>query len=136
MFFSCVQKTQVDFKEKLLAKIRADVDILNIIFSPNGNKVVYAGKKGNKEFVVVNDKKEEFDLIGDLVFSPDGKKLAYIALIKNEKFKRLIVVDGKKTEEFDDVWQPVFSPDGKKVMFYALKSKELWKKVIDVESEY
>jgi Tol biopolymer transport system component len=83
------------------------------IFSPDGKRVAYGVKKGEKQLVVVDGKAgKEYDEISGgfppiklapvrfsaVVFSPDGKRVAYAA--KNGE-KWLVVVDGHAGEEYD-----------------------------------
>ena len=67
------------FKETKLANIPENYQTLQILFSANGQKVVYKAIKQGRHFVVVNDKAGKFyEAINDLiVFSPDRKKVAY-----------------------------------------------------------
>ena len=65
--------------------------------------------------LVSGQKPQEVDYpVRDIIFSPDGKRLAYIAM---EDEKEFVVVDGQKQEEFDKVSRPVFSPDSKRVVY-------------------
>jgi len=69
---------------------------------------------GGKQFVVVDGLPgSEYDGIaeGGLVFSPDGKRIAYGAKNGNKWF---VVIDGKPGPEYDDIVQrePTFQPDG------------------------
>jgi Tol biopolymer transport system component len=89
----------------------------DILFSPDGSKVVYRAKLGTKEFIMVGDKKgPEFDRV-DLglafhrlqPFSPDGLKLIYSAI---EGDKWFAVIDGQKGPEYLAIMDPVFAPDG------------------------
>ena len=53
------------------------------------------------------------DYVTDMVFSPDGKRLACVA---NEKGRFIIVVDDNPWGlQYDMAWKPVFSPDGQNV---------------------
>jgi hypothetical protein len=51
-----------------------------------------------------------------LTFSPDGKRLAYVAM---KGGKRFIVEGGKAGPEFDGVSRPRFSPDGKRLGYWG-----------------
>jgi hypothetical protein len=57
-------------------------------------------------------------------FSPDSKRIAYVARDKDQWF---MVVDGKEGNRFDEIlkYSPVFSPDSKRVA-YAARDKDQW----------
>jgi len=57
----------------------------------------------------------------DLMFSPDGKRLAYTARNGNKWF---MVVDGVKGEEYDGLREPYFSMDSKHVCYVAFSGKD------------
>ena len=73
------QLSTLTLKETKLANIPENYQTLQILFSANGQKVVYKAIKQGRHFVVVNDKAGKFyEAINDLiVFSPDRKKVAY-----------------------------------------------------------
>jgi hypothetical protein len=63
--------------------------------------VAYGAWAGNKWFVVVDGKEEKkYDSIGNLIFSPDSKRVAYAAWAGN---KRFVVVDGKEEKKYDGI---------------------------------
>ncbi|MFO1422267.1 MAG: hypothetical protein U1F70_01220 [Candidatus Competibacteraceae bacterium] len=95
------------------------------VFSPDGGKVAYRAREGNQWFVMRGDEKgPAFDDIGyytvpdtgrgsdivDVVFSPDGRQLAYAARQGEQWF---IVRDGQPGPAFAHVGLPVFSPAGR-----------------------
>ncbi|MDP6545800.1 MAG: hypothetical protein QGH60_17595 [Phycisphaerae bacterium] len=118
------------------------------IFSPDGQGVAYVGMAKDRQCVLHNGKRGKlYDRILDLTFSPDGKRLGYVAaklppdhaksrpaigLVDTRvRYKVVLVVDGRESEEFDRiVWGPVFGPDGKRVA-YATKQGKVAFAVID-----
>ena len=83
-------------------------------FTSDG-RLVYMAGSGTKQFVVVDGTRgEEYDTVGTLVFSPDGRSVAHAASRDGKSF---IVVDGKPLEPFESVQDPVFSPDGRQVAY-------------------
>ena len=95
------------------------------VFSPDGGQVAYRAREGNRWFVLRGaEKGPAFDDIGyytapdtgrgsdiaDVVFSPDGRQLAYAARRGAQWF---IVRDGQPGPAFDHVGLPVFGPDGR-----------------------
>ncbi len=78
-------------------------------------------RAGNQWCVVVDGKEEKpYDGLeeGTLVFSPDSKRVAYVARTSS---KQRVVVDGKEEKQYDAivVGTLVFSPDSKHVAYVA-----------------
>lgn len=63
----------------------------------------------------------------DLVFSPDGRSVAYTA---ERDRKHVVVVNNARQPEYDWTDKPVFSPDGKKVAYAAVTDIN-WKRWLD-----
>ena len=60
---------------------------LTWLYSKDGHHYVYAARKGEKWFVVVNGKEgPAFDRVVLPVFSPDGKRLVYRARKDGKRF--------------------------------------------------
>jgi roadblock/LC7 domain-containing protein len=98
----------------------------SLLFSPDGKRVAYAARKGQKRFVVVDGQVgAECDGIGEsnLLFSPDGKRVAYAA---RKGQKQCVVVDGQAGPEYDGIGERtlLFSPDGKRVAYRAGKGQK------------
>lgn len=69
-------------------------------------------------------------MIKSIAFSPNGKSLAYVVDLGEQRSgKQIVVLNGQKTEPFDGVLSSlVFNPDGSKLAFGALAGREiLWK---------
>ncbi|MEN6465444.1 MAG: hypothetical protein ABFD62_09725 [Syntrophaceae bacterium] len=101
----------------------------NFAFSADG-RVAYKARLG----IVVNDKEEKyFEKTGYPAFSPDGRKLAYMAGTGNRQFS---VVNGNRGREYDSLGSrfflanPVFSPDSRRIA-YPARIGEKWTVVID-----
>ncbi len=95
------------------------------VFSPDSGTVAYRAREGNQWFVMRGDEKSPvFDDIGyytvpsfgrgsdiaDVVFSPDGRQLAYAAQRGQEWF---IARNGQPGPAFEHVGLPVFGSDGR-----------------------
>ncbi|HHT9126801.1 MAG TPA: hypothetical protein ACFYD6_13445 [Candidatus Brocadiia bacterium] len=101
------------------------------IFSPNSTRVVYEAEVGTNKWVVVVDGKEEKKYKGitegSLTFSPDGKRIAYEALLRGAGFlssKTCVVVDGKEGKPcIVSIVEGIikFSPDSNRVAYVAHK---------------
>ncbi len=113
-------------------------EVTDAVFSDDGQQVAYAARVGQDAFVVVNGKpgKAYREIWKDsLRFSPDGKRVGFIAVNKTGGNYWVPVVDGKEGAKFDWgtplVSHPgsalnlkvsgtlVFSPDGKRVAHLA-----------------
>ncbi|MDI6741367.1 MAG: hypothetical protein QMD11_01415, partial [Smithella sp.] len=92
-----------------------------LAFSPDGKRVAYVAKSGDKSFVVVDGKEEKpYDYVGNgsLIFGPDSKRLAYA--VESGK-RRFVVIDGKEEKRYDDINSNslAFSPDSKNFIYVA-----------------
>jgi hypothetical protein len=73
--------------------------------------------------VVNGTEGKQYDGVSGLIFSPDGKRMAYVATLGK---KMLAVVDGTEGNQYDGISGLVFSPDGTQVAYVAsLGSKQL-----------
>ena len=72
------------------------------LFSGDSKRVVYTAQTATKQVVAVVDGKEGkgYDDIVGLVFSPDGRRIAYAA---KEGAKQFVVVDGKEERGYDAI---------------------------------
>ena len=107
------------------------VEYEDILFSPKGNSVAYKARMKNftkTPFVlVVNDTQQiNKSSVGDMEFSPDGTRFAYVARdwqstpVGNTQritSQSMLVVDGKEYPLRDQIDQIGFSPDSKHVAY-------------------
>jgi hypothetical protein len=72
---------------------------------------------------------EEYDDIGPIIFSTDGKRVAYPA---KRGSKWVMVVDGQEGPEYDEIGlsSDIFSPDSKRLVYGAMKGDK-WFVVLD-----
>jgi Tol biopolymer transport system component len=97
------------------------------IFSPDGKHVAYSAKArtlfGRKYRVIVDMKGEKkYNKIHHITFSPDGRRLAYVADDGKHQF---MVIDGREEKAYHALWGPVFSPNSKKVAYAARLERKL-----------
>lgn len=99
-------------------------------FSPDSRQLAYKAWDNNakKEVIFLNGEKGgEYDrIVGTndgkgLVFSPDGKRLGFIAANGKKSF---VVVDGKEGKYYDWVTGFVFGQDSKHVMYNAKRDEK------------
>lgn len=103
--------------------------IYNTYFAPNGRGVAYIVVIDGRSYYVVHNGKpgQLYAGVNELVFSPDGGRVAYSA---RKGDKSLIVLDGAEGQLFDDVLLPQFSPDNRHFAYLA-KSGARWHIVVD-----
>ena len=104
----------------------------DLVYSKDGHHYVYAARKGEKWFVVVNGKEgPAFDRVVLPVFSPDGKRLVYRARKDGKRFLIVANAAGKTIKQhpaYEQVFQPVFTADGKSVAYGVKDGRKLiWK---------
>jgi len=92
-------------------------------FSSDSGQLAYGASEGGNMFVVVNNKEEKkYSKVFNLVFSPDSKKLAYVA--RDKEKGATVVVNGKEGKYYEDASNITFSPDSKQIV-YAAQKKEV-----------
>ena len=71
-----------------------------LAFSKDSGRMAYVGRKGGKDFVVLDGAKSSatYDAIANLGFTPDGRHVVYTA---RRGGKSLLVVDGIEGREYD-----------------------------------
>ena len=63
------------------------MEILDLVFSSDGNNPAYRAVKQNGKWIVIYNEKEgkEYGGVANLIFSPDAKHFAYRAVLKEEQ---------------------------------------------------
>jgi WD40 repeat protein len=105
--------------------------VSGVNFSPNGKWPAYAASDGKSWFVVVGMREEApYQRVGEPVFGPDSKRLAYVA--QQADGTRVVVVNSKPGKPYDRIFDGriVFSGDGQHLAYGAL-SGEKWHLVVD-----
>ena len=112
-------------KTSLICKVSDDDSIYPSTLKTNypiADSVAFAFKtnRGKSGYAIsLNGKNGPlFDNISILgpVFSPDGRRLAYIAVKGKEVYS---VIDGKKSDAYESIAEISFSPDSSKIVFLA-----------------
>jgi hypothetical protein len=102
------------------------------LFSPDSKHVVYGALRSawrhSKEWLVVDGverKERHYDKIdgGNLAFSPNSKRMAFVALRGDMQF---VVVDSVEGKEYDGIAEGSlsFTPDSKRVAYWARRAKK------------
>ncbi len=82
------------------------------VFGGEGGRMTYAAKKADEWFLVEHGaprKRIDADQVGEIRFSPDGKRLAYSAGLEGRYF---VDLDGRRGPDYDGVGHLRFSADG------------------------
>lgn len=98
--------------------------VSDVTFAPGG-KIAYVAGKPEHMFMTVGDTKgPEFDVVFAPAFSPDGSKVAHLAIKTNlfGRDKPFVVSGDYKGTAYTVVSPPVFTPDGGKLVYLAGKS--------------
>lgn len=102
--------------------------MFQFIFSELGGGVAYIVEKAGMSRVVHNGNSgKPYKAVGTVALSPDGKRIAYGALVDG---KWRMVIDGKEGAPFNTLKYPVFSPDGAHLAYQAMAG-ERWHIVVD-----
>ena len=162
-------KIKLVVKETSLGKPHAGMVAETMTVSPDCRHVAYIAKNRNRSCVVLDGTAgKEYDEIGavlppppsrageeapfapPVIFSPDGKHLAYVARQGNKSF---LVLDGAEGRQYDGVrgvlghlflggshcgplnLAPVFSFDGKRTAYIAKRGKRYFVVVGEVEGK-
>ncbi len=93
-------------------------DVSRPVFSRDGKHFAYAAKEGDEWLVVRDGKKEgtRGKTIDNLVFSPDGARLACVVARDG---KESVACDGKEGTAFDKITWVGFSSDGAHLLYAA-----------------
>jgi hypothetical protein len=88
------------------------------VYAPVGKGIAY-GVRGDKDYWVVRDGKEgpHYANVTMGRFSPDGKRLYYIAT--DDKKGKFAILDGVAGRRYESVGMGVFSPDSKRLAYAA-----------------
>jgi len=108
--------------------------ISDLIFSPDSKCFTYVAKWGDNWGVVtgsdLNDEPQPGFagvLAGSLVFSPDGRHLAYVADMSSGPVKEAVVLDGRAGPVFDKIDEfPMSIGSNGALEYFATFSGSLW----------
>lgn len=115
----------------------------DVIESPDGRRVAFALRTDRGKSVVFTDGQpskeyERVDSLHSIAFSPDGRRIAYVAYGRNQE---MLVLDGLEGPPYDEIGHEpsgspsrrdiVFSTDGQRVAYAARKGEKQWTAVID-----
>jgi WD40-like Beta Propeller Repeat len=104
--------------------------VAGLEFGSGGKQLAYAAGRGAKQMLVVDagppgkpEPKEyrAYDGLGDISYSPDGRRLAITVLNAGQWHA---VIDGKEGPGYDGTSPILFSPDGQHTAYVAGKGKQ------------
>ncbi len=105
-----------------------------MIFSPDSKHFVYTAQKNNKTLLVFDGEEKELptyvNYIGNLTFSPNSQRFAYLAYDEEEN-KFFVVVDGKEGKRYDGVENKdkqtiLFSEDSNHFAYIAFENEDMF----------
>jgi len=104
--------------------------------SPDSRRIAFVDHSVDKQQYVSVDGMDEVkcdEVVNRPIFSPDSKRISYIARKGDKKF---VVIDGKEEKHYDDILNyPVFSPDSKKLAYVAKAGSKEFVVIDGVENE-
>jgi hypothetical protein len=86
-------------------------EVLHLTVSPQGKVAYVVTIRGKRHMVVDGKPGEAWTNVWDAIFSPDGKRMAYV--VEEAKDKAFLWCDGEKGPVFKSLYGPVFSGDGR-----------------------
>jgi len=110
-----VTTSEINLKTTKLATIPNNYELAKLL---TGERIYLPGQKAEEEKTLADELEEERANNFFIVFSPDGRKVAYMA---KEGGKWFVVVNNKTGKDYDSVGDltstPIFSPDSKMVAY-------------------
>lgn len=99
--------------------------IEKFVFSQDSKQYAYTIQQGGQFFVVLNGKKQQkgYSSINNVKFSPDSKKLGFIAF-NSDNNTCFVVVDGVASPSFKKIEDFIFHPDSKQIAYIAEKGEK------------
>jgi WD40 repeat protein len=107
-------------------KTEKNDSIIFVRYSPNNRDIAYVAASDKGLAMVFNGTRSRlYDHIDDnsIVFSKDGKKIYYTAVLKNKMF---IVADNREGIPYDQVGFPVLSSDDNRLAYWAINGKNYY----------
>ena len=112
-----------------------------LVASPDANHLAYVAEHGSQQAVVVDgvEGKPYAVIDGQPIFSPDGRRVAYVAATVSEgRLSWHVIVDGVEGKGYDGVVIPraerasgvpgaalLFSPNSRRVAYIALRDRQV-----------
>lgn len=121
------------------ARLKPFAHVHGPLFSPDSKRLAYTARKNEPygELVVLDELEgklyEQVTLDGNLIFSPNSKRLSYITSSGNsEELKRILVTDGINGKPYQGIGlDRKFSPDSQHVLYIAVIDNKNKAVVID-----
>ena len=101
------------------------------VFSPDSSLMAFTRIDGEKFRNVIGDTPGPlFDQVSTVIFSPDSRHYAYIAVERTSEGVRMrIIHDGIVNDAYDMIDRPFFSPDSKKLAYRVMDNRK-WRMVV------
>ncbi|MHB9105451.1 MAG: M56 family metallopeptidase [Armatimonadota bacterium] len=130
--------TQQDAAPRAYAAVATGPKNFDYAISPGGEHIAFITRQGDRYAVVVDGKAgrpyyrvhSAWPRQPSLVFSPNGKRLAFAVTDVGNPDKVRMVEDGREGPECDALTVPVFSRDSRRVAYAARQGKQ-WRVLIN-----
>lgn len=94
------------------------------VFRPDGRRWACSAQREGKWLEIVDGKQlPEYDAVGEVAFSLDGRRFAYVA--RQGKENLIVREDGSEGPRLGAIWTPMFLPD-RRVAYQAMTGGEAW----------
>ncbi len=127
-----LEEKQVISKETKLVDLYYE-EVIQCKISNDIKKVACSSYDADKRWRLIynTSKTQEYNEIvyDSIIFSPDSKRLVYIAKERDESF---LILNGQRQNPYDEILYPIFSPDSDRLA-YTVKKDDFWHLVIDKE---
>lgn len=126
-------------------KLYNKVSVKDLKFSPDGKRFVYSAWGDDGMCAVVDGEEQKFyRWVMNINFSPDSKRVAYLAGLMGEYIEQFVVVDGIEGRRYRphgwfanlSISPPIFSPDSKHLAYVVQTKDESWVVVDEVEGRH
>lgn len=101
-----------------------------ISMSPDGKRLAFEVRRGDREFIVLDGAEQKpYALTDGFTFSPDGRRFAYMG---SSEATAAAVIDGKEAppERLHFVSDFAFSPDSKRLAYVIQTEPRRWRHVV------
>lgn len=103
-------------------------------FNQDGTQFAFSGNLNGQSVAVVNNapQAQTYSAIDQIIFSPDGKSLAVVAIRDNQS---IVIIDGKESKKYQKI-APLTTPSGVVYAIFSPDGQKIAYKVVDDSGTY